>query len=95
MLGADFVNDSGGHCYKKRIAATVYTVAAFVYARGMATELKHLAPENCFVCGSSKEQHTSTAHIFWSNAEAAEDFANEPQADFDAEARYVEEHRPY
>lgn len=37
MLGADFVNDSGGHRYKKRIAATVYTVAAFVYARGMET----------------------------------------------------------
>lgn len=71
-------------------------MADFVYARGMANTPNHLAPESCFVCGYRKGQHTDAdGHAFWSNADAAKDFAAQPQADFDAEARYVEEYRPY
>lgn len=62
----------------------------------MATTPKHLAPENCYVCGYSEEQHTgNTQHTFWSNADAAKYFAKQPQANSNAEARYVEEYRPY
>jgi hypothetical protein len=82
--------------YKKRIAVTVDAVTAFVYARGMANTPNHLAPENCYVCGYPKGQHTDAdRHSFWSNADAATDFANEPQVTADTEARYVGEHRPY
>lgn len=80
--------------YKKRIAATVYTVAAFVYARGMETTPNHLAPENCHICGTAKDQHTSIVHNFWSNADADAEFAK-PQANPNTEARYVDEYRPY
>jgi hypothetical protein len=37
----------------------------------------YFAPENCYICGYSKEIHTENAgHKFWSNAEAETDFAN-------------------
>lgn len=56
----------------------------------------HLAPENCYVCALPKEQHgTRGTHTFWSNADAAKEFAKEPQGNDDVEARYVSQHRPY
>lgn len=62
----------------------------------MANTPAHLAPENCYVCGLPKVNHTpGHGHDFWSNAQAAKDFAKEPQGNSDAEARYVEEYRPY
>lgn len=54
----------------------------------------HLQPQACYVCGATEENHTGTGHGFWTNAKAAEDFAKEPQGSSDAEARYVQQHRP-
>lgn len=62
----------------------------------MAETPAHLRPEACYVCGAAENQHTATTrHTFWSNADADKDFAAEPQGNSDAEARYVEEYRPY
>jgi hypothetical protein len=56
----------------------------------------HLNPENCYVCGYGEEHHSSeTSHTFWSNAQAEKDFEKEINANSNAEARYVEEYRPY
>lgn len=56
----------------------------------------HLLPQNCYVCGWPKSEHPreNPRHKFWSNAQAAEDSAREPQGPTDVEARYVDEHRP-
>lgn len=61
----------------------------------------HLHPTACYVCGATRERHNhrlDEGHAYWSNADAARDFAAE-----DArlsrpgyqEARYVATHRPY
>lgn len=54
---------------------------------------KHLAPENCYVCGG--EPHADTDHRFWSNQDAAAEFTREPEPDYSPEAEYVNQHRPY
>jgi hypothetical protein len=56
----------------------------------------HLSPENCYICGYSKENHTENAgHKFWSNAEAEKELAKEPQGNTNVEARYIKQYRPY
>lgn len=62
----------------------------------MAEIPAHLRPDACYVCGYTEDQHThTTPHNFWSNADAAGEFAAQPQGNSDAEARYVAEYRPY
>lgn len=53
----------------------------------------HLKDDACHVCGGERLGH-GTAHTFWSNAEAAMEWARQPQGPTDVEARYVAEHRP-
>lgn len=55
----------------------------------------HLAPTSCYVCGYPEDQHQNTGHAFWSNAQAREDFAKEPQGNTNPEARYIDQYRPY
>jgi hypothetical protein len=56
----------------------------------------HLEAQNCYICGLAAEHHGDAGgHVFWSNADAAADFAKGPQGPGGAEARYVAEHRPY
>lgn len=64
----------------------------------------HLAPNNCFICGSPEDSHTdSDGHVFWSNAAAdAEARAADARTNVTyangattAEGSYVAEHRPY
>lgn len=58
----------------------------------------HLRPTSCYVCGSAPHADTFTGtsgHRYWSNADAAAEFAGAPAPAYNVEAAYVAQHRPY
>lgn len=61
----------------------------------------HLAPENCYICGAKPHPDGDPAqdgHHFWSNSDAAADFAEQDRQNrstYSPEVAYVAEHRPY
>lgn len=55
----------------------------------------HLQPAACYVCGAPEGHHSPAyTHTYWSNEQAAADFAKEPQGPTNVEASYVQQHRP-
>lgn len=60
----------------------------------------HLLPERCYVCGGTEHADSTPngGHRFWSNADAAADFARDAarlSRPGYIEARYVAQYRPY
>lgn len=54
----------------------------------------HQHPDACYVCGH--KSHPETTHRFWSNADAAVEFAAlDAGRHWSPEAAYVAQHRPY
>lgn len=63
----------------------------------------HLKPDACYVCGHGQHGQSPGQHPYWSNADAAAEFAAEDakrtvryaNGAATPEAAYVAEHRPY
>ena len=56
----------------------------------------HLSPSRCYVCGGEKHPTQPGGHRFWSNRDAAAEFAALAAGrHWSPEAAYVATHRPY